>query len=227
MWSYIKYGDPTNLYCSLPFGEDFLPHQKPDYEARTRVRSAADHSLPKSPINLPTPSVETPALTLSTNHPPLSENRTGPPQPILSLRNPYPPCQGICSLNANMRPYRGPVFIACQQINPLQRCTGICRDRTGAETPCMLILCSYCVQLLGEWHKGRMGKMLRWWRQWLERREEEGRRRREGDVWRWNMTWGCLRDVRDELAREELEERNRREEGGISAGDVLAKRRPA
>jgi len=36
------------------------------------------------------------------------------------------------------------------------------------------------------------------------------------------MTWSCLGDVRDELAREELEERKRGEDGGISVGDVLA-----
>ena len=62
--------------------------------------------------------------------------------------------------------------------------------------------------------------MLRWWRKWLERREDEGRRCGKKEVWRWNMTWGCLDDVREELAKEELEERKRRDDGGISIGDV-------
>jgi len=65
--------------------------------------------------------------------------------------------------------------------------------------------------------------MLKWWRKWLERRDDEGKRFGQSEVWRWNMTWGCLRDVRDELATEELKERERN--GGISTGDVVAKKK--
>lgn len=255
-WSYIKYGDPTNLYYPLLTEADSVQPPAPPSNPR-HLPPSTDHVNPNPCPNPSTPPRDStlPRLPpLSSNvtlrrrrrlhishthftpyiHPPLapSENRPGPPQPILSLRNPLPPCQGICALNDHMRPYRGPVFLASQTLNPLQQCAGMVCMSAGAdpyggepaEARCALVMCSYCVRFLTEWHKGRLGRMVGWWGRWLRRREERAWEEGKEEAWRWNMTWRSLGGAREELraerVREEEEERRKREREGRGWGDL-------
>ncbi|KAF8467862.1 hypothetical protein BDZ91DRAFT_723306 [Kalaharituber pfeilii] len=122
--------------------------------------------------------------------PPLCENRR-PTYigPILSLRNRIPKCQGICELTQTFDPNAHPVFLAWQQGNPVQQCCGRIPPGQGGMAAgdrrqmrrCPLILCSICVFFLGK-HNGRMERMKREWRGWLEQIIEEGGRT-------CNLTW--------------------------------------
>lgn len=152
-------------------------------------------------------------------HPALSENSIWAPQALLSLRNPPPACQGVCTLNDHMRPYRGPVFIASTLLNPLQQCVspavrGVWRAApAAAPDSCTLILCAFCATFLVQCHGGSMRSMLRWWRSWLEKRpaglcppsgfwantQPRSASGPEQEARRWNFTWSCLREARWEL----------------------------
>ena len=155
-------------------------------------------------------------------HPARSENHIrAAPQALLSLRNPLPACQGVCTLNDHLRPYRGPVFIASKSLNPLQQCMDSdipgewCCTPTQQPHPCALILCTFCATFLVQCHAGNMRSMLRWWRAWLVKRPTKlGSLHQASGFWadarshsaggleqerRWNFTWSCLREARWEL----------------------------